>query len=79
MHSNTIDEILSQATDTPYISEDLIAFLEDLIPEPHIQPTDTMEHIQYRAGQRDVVNTIKDLYKLRDTGSKRETFNFIEQ
>lgn len=79
MPLNTIDTMLNEITDTPYISEDLIAYLEDLVPEPHIQPTDTMEHIQYRAGQRDVVNAIKDLYKLRNTSAKRETFNFIEQ
>jgi len=45
---------------TPQISEKLVEFLEESFPQKSVRPSDTTNEIMFRAGQRHVVEWLRD-------------------
>ena len=45
----------------PVTVEELLLFLEELVPEPAIRPTDSPAQIMFEAGRRSVVLQLREL------------------
>jgi hypothetical protein len=43
------------------VTDELLVYLEGIIPEPRLTPDDSMESIQYALGRRSVVNELRQI------------------
>jgi len=50
----------------PFISREVMEWLNRMYPEPAINPEQTMADIQYQAGRRSVVRFVNLVYKNQD-------------